>query len=261
MTSLKEQLSELLPGVEISEDFVDKLTASIETVVAQRVDEETRAIHEKADEYAAEVRKEVEDVKEKAAAYADYVVEEMTQKVEDYCEFVIEQFVKEEKQKLVETEEYCRMAKVFNSIRNVFEQNYFQLDAEPANKALETQLAEAKQDFNNLFEDHRQLKRQIQDYSNYVESENRKAIFESITAELADTQKERLSRLVERAEFPSLDSYKIGLEMMVEELGYKTEKTEDVSEKPAADKNLTEERVVEKPSDYVNRMKLYLDRL
>lgn len=254
--NLIEQLKDLLPGVEISDEFVTKLTASIETVVAQRVDEETREIHEKAEEYATEIKQEVESVKEKAAAYADYVVEEMTQKVEDYCEFVIEQFIKDEKQKLVETEEYCRMATVFRTVRDAFEKNYFQLEPTPANKAVEKQLSEAKHEFNALFEDHRQLKREVQDYSNYVESETRNTIFENVTADLADTQKERLQRLVERAEFSTLESFETGLEMMVEELGYKDKPL--THEKP---KQLTEEKSFTKPVDHASSMKEYLSRL
>lgn len=259
--NLKEQLKELLPDVDISDEFVSKLTASIETVVAQRVEEETRHIHEKADEYSVMIQQEVEDVKEKASAYADYVVEEMTKKVEDYCEFVIEQFVKDEKQKLVETEEYCRMSKVMNTVRRVFEENYFQLDSEPATQAMDDQLKESKADFNNLFEDHRTLKRQIEEYNKYVESENRKAIFESVTQDLADTQQERLSRLVERAEFPNLESYKLGLEMMVEELGFKDDEPKENKPIDRVLKTLTEEKVIDNPTEHINKMKQYLDRL
>lgn len=255
--NLLEQLKDLLPDVEISDDFVAKLTASIETVVAQRVEEETKEIHEKADEYAATIQQEVEDIKEKASAYADYVVEEMTQQVEDYCEFVIEQFVKDEQKKLVETEEYIRMSKTLNNIREAFEKNYFQLNSEPASKEMERQLKESKDDFNKLFEEHRILKRQIQEYSEYVENENRKAIFESVTVDLADTQKERLVRLMERAEFSDLESYKLGLEMMVEELGFKEHKEESI-EKPIVP-TITENRTKETVSP--DRMKTYLEYL
>jgi vacuolar-type H+-ATPase subunit I/STV1 len=150
--NIAEQFAALLPGVEISEEFVAKLTASIETAVAQRVDEQTKAIEEKAEEYVASIKKEMEEISEKANAYAEYVVNEMTQKVDDYCDFVIEQFVEENRQKLVETEEYCRMNKVLRSIREAFETNYFQLSTEPANRDLSSKLQEQKEAFNQLFD-------------------------------------------------------------------------------------------------------------
>jgi uncharacterized protein YdcH (DUF465 family) len=257
---IQEQLAALLPGVEITEEFVAKLTASIEAAVAQRVEEQTKEINEKAEKYAAEVKAQLDEVTEKANAYAEYVVEEMTKKVEDYCEYVVEQFVEQNRSKLVETEEYCRMASVLRNIREAFESNYFQLNAEPANKDLQAKLKESNQEFNKLFEQHRQLKRQIEEYSKYVDSENRKSVFESVTASLADTQKERLARLVEKAEFPTLDSYKIGLELMVEEFKPQAAQIVPASETSKESASTTKSGPAMIPEG-TDRMKAYLERL
>lgn len=255
--NIKEQLTALLPGVEISDEFVDKLTASIETAVAQRVEEQTTEINKKAEEKIAAIQEELKEVAAKANAYAEYVVEEMTQKVEDYCEYVIEQFVEENRAKLVETEEYCRMARALRAIREAFEVNYFQVNnTEPAAQALEDKLEESRKEFNNLFEQHRTLKRQVEEYSKYVEGENRKAVFESVTTDLADTQKERLSRLVEKAEFPSLESYREGLKLMVEEI-----KPALITEtKPPVDEKTTKGPEADVPV-FPDKMKAYLERL
>jgi uncharacterized protein YdiU (UPF0061 family) len=215
--NIAEQLKSLLPDVEISEDFVTRLTASIETAVAQRVEEQTKEINKKAEEDLAAVQSEIKEITDKANAYAEYVMEEMTKKVDDYCEFVIEQFVEENRKKLVETEEYCRMAATLNTIREAFETNYFQLNSEPANLETQEKLAESKKDFNELFAQHRELKNQIEEYSQYVETENRKAIFETATKDLAESQKEKVQRLVEKSSFPDRATFEIGLQMMVEE--------------------------------------------
>lgn len=255
---IKEQLTSLLPGVEISDEFVAKLTASIETAVAQRVEEQTVEIKKQADSEKAAIQEQLDEVVAKANAYAEYVVEEMTKKVEDYCEYVIEQFVEENRAKLVETEEYCRMAKALRAIREAFEVNYFQVSSiEPATKALEEKLEESRKEFNNLFEQHRTLKRQVEDYSKYVEGENRKAVFESATRDLAETQKERLTRLVEKAEFPTLESYKQGLEMMIEEFKPLNENLPNGQEPPKGNDDSKPASTTELP----DRMKSYLERL
>lgn len=215
--NIAEQLKSLLPDVEISEDFVTRLTASIETAVAQRVEEQTREISKKAEEYAAELQSEIQEITDKANAYAEYVMEEMTNKVDDYCEFVIEQFVEENRKRLVETEEYSRMVATLNTIREAFETNYFQLNSEPANVETQEKLAESKRDFNELFAQHRELKNQIEEYSQYVEKENRKAIFETATKNLAESQKEKVSRLIEKSSFPDRETFELGLQLMVEE--------------------------------------------
>jgi len=48
--NIKETLTELLPNVEVSDEFVTKLTASIETAITKRVVEETKAISDKLEE-------------------------------------------------------------------------------------------------------------------------------------------------------------------------------------------------------------------
>jgi hypothetical protein len=267
--NIKETLSSLLPGVEISDEFVTKLTASIEAAVAQRVDEETKAIQEKAEadkaelvakaaEYETYANEQIKEVTDKANAYAEYVVEEMTQKVEDYCEYVVEKFVRDNKAQMVETAEYARMAKVLKNIREAFESNFFQLDPEPASQSLENQIEESKKAFNELFEEHRTLKRQIAEYSAYVDGENRKVVFARITEGMADTQKERLEKLVEKANFENLEEYESGVALMAEEF-------KQVANKSASSSSVTEEKkesktvISEGASN--DKMKAYLERL
>ena len=267
--NIKETLSNLLPGVEISDEFVTKLTASIEAAVAQRVDEETKAIQEKAEEEKAELvakateyetyaNEQIQEISDKANAYAEYVVEEMTQKVEDYCEYVVEKFVRDNKTQLVETAEYARMSKVLRTIREAFETNFFQLNPEPANQSLEKQIQESKRAFNELFEEHRTLKRQIDEYSSYVDSENRKAVFVNVTEGMADTQKERLEKLVEKANFETLDEYELGVTLMAEEFKQASSKSNS-SKTHVEEKRETRPVISESTSN--DKMKAYLERL
>lgn len=254
--NIMETIKKLLPDVEISEDFVQKLTASIEATIAQRVDEQTKEITEKAEEFGKYAKGQIDEIKQKANAYSEYVVEEMTKKVEDYCEFVIEEFVKENKQKLVETEEYCRMAQTLRTIREAFETSYFALNAEPANVALQNKLSESKQSFNVLFEEHRNLKQTLEDLKTSIENEKRDTAFDKITESLADTQKERVKRLIEKANFGSIDAFQEGVKLIVEDMQRPTAQTGS-STKPDA---LVEKResVIPSADQSENRMQIYL---
>jgi hypothetical protein len=255
--NIAEQLAELLPGVEITDEFVGKLTASIESVVAQRVEEAVEEVNKKATEYGEECQKEIVEIKQKADAYADYVVTEMTQKVDDYADYVVEGFVEENRQRLVETEEYNRMASVLKTIRSAFEDNYFSLSHEPANEKATRELTEARDAYNTLFEQHRVLKRQIAEYDVYVEQHNRKSIFEELTRDLAQTQVEKIAKLLEKATFDSEEAYKSGITLMIEELTAisKEPLPEVVDTTPTA---IEEEVTPKEDDDSTSRMKSYL---
>lgn len=253
---LKETLATLLPNIEISDEFVKKLSTSIETTVARRVDEETKIIQEKSNEHEIEMKKQLDEVTEKANAYAEYVVEEMTQKVEDYCDYVIKQFIEEQKEKLIETEEYCRMATVLKKIREAFESNYFQLTNEPASKQLNDKLDESKKEFNKLFEENRNLKRRIEDFTTSADKANRKQIFESLTVDLAETQKERLESLVEKTQFSTLEGFKEGLKLFVEEIKMTGK---DQSKDTSKEKNDSSKQTSFQEID--NKMKIYIEKL
>lgn len=262
MFKIKEILSKALPQTEISEEFMTKLNASFETVIAQRVDEETKQLNKKISAYKrrlieqkqlnkAYTAKRVKQVTEKAEKYADYVVEEMTKKVESYCNYVVENFVKKNKDRLIESAEYARMAKTLSTIRSVFESNYFQLNPIQGSKHLESQLKESNRAFNELFEEHRILKQQINEYSDYIQKENRKAIFNKLTENLSYTQKEKLKILSEKAKFDTIEEFEEGISLMIEEYNHQPN-----------NKYISEEKETKTVSiDTNDKMKSYLENL
>lgn len=265
--NMKETLSTLLPGVEISEEFVSKLTASFETAIAKRIEEETKELNdkviaiqneceEKIVSIEEEAQAQIKEINDKANAYAEYVVEEMSQKVDDYCDYVIEKFIEEQKSQLVDSIEYSRMANTLKSIQEAFEVNYFKLSEEPANKDIEQKLQESKLAYNELFEEHRTLRRNIEEYSIYVDEMNRKAIFEEQTKNLADTQKEKIERLIEKANFSTIEEFSEGVQYMIEEII----NPNNSSNEP---KLIPEEKVIPTPNtnNSSDRMKAYLEVL
>lgn len=227
--NITNKLKELLPDVNLSEDFEVKFGALLETAVNSRVENEIETIKKAADEYANyvvaesekkydELNNQITDITEKAQAYADYVVEEMTNRVESYCEYVVESFVKDHTSKLVDTENYLSMAKAFAEVKEVFEKNYFGLNSEPASVALQEKLDSVTNEFNQLFETHRKLKEDVVAYSEYVESENRKSIFEDKTKNLALTQKNKLEKIMSTYNNDNLHLYEETLNLLIAEM-------------------------------------------
>jgi hypothetical protein len=75
---------------------------------------------------------------------------------------------------------------------------------------------------------------------------------------MADTQKERLERLVEKANFENLEEYETGVALMAEEF-------KQVANKSGSSKSVVEEkketRMTISEGDSNNKMKAYLERL
>lgn len=249
--NMTNKLKELLPDVNLSEDFEEKFGALLEVAVNSRVEKEIENIKKAADEYAnyvvsesekkyAELNNQITDITEKAQAYADYVVEEMTNRVESYCEYVVESFVKDHTSKLIDTENYLSMAKAFAEIKETFERNYFGLNSEPASVALQEKLDNVTNEFNQLFETHRKLKEDIAAYNEYVENENRKSIFEDKTKNLALTQKNKLEKIMSTYNNDNLRLYEETLNLLIAEMQNNKENITE-SSKPN-EENVTENK-------------------
>lgn len=250
MNIIAEKLKDVLPGVEITEDFSNKLQALIELAVSEKVEENLKESHEKHEEEINELKSKVASITEEAEKYSEYVINEMTSKVEGYCDYIVEQFIRENESRFVQTEEYNRMAQAFRQIKESFECNFFPLTSEPANVSLLKQIKESKDSYNILFNTHMSLKKKIDEYSKYVDQCNRTSIFEEMTRDLTVIQKEKIQELVEKANFASIDSYKAGIQLVIEDYSK--------PQKPVKTNQASPVQPESKPED---RMTAYLNRL
>lgn len=232
MKQLIEKLKELMPDIEISDQFADKLQESVQLTVAELVE---RKVTEIEAEKAAEIAK----LTEQANAYAEYVIEETTNKVDEYCSFVVEQFIEENKQKLVEHEDYVRTVGALKSIKESFEKNYFTLNTDAVIDSLKEEQAKDKELYGKLFEANQELKKEMSALKESVEADKRKNLIESLVSSLADTQKEKIRKLVEGSSFSSLETMAEGVKLMINELNLN--KNQDVKE--AKEEKSIDERV------------------
>lgn len=219
MAITTENLKELIGESELSEDTLLKIKVMVENAIAEKVQaatEELKTAHEtQVAELNARIAEatesheaEITDLTEKANQYAQYVVQEITDKIDSYAEYVVEKFIEDNKQTLVESDEYARMKNVFESIKGAFEGAYFQLTPTDKTVELEGKLQEAKDSFNELFGKYQTLIKENEEMQYAM-------IFESLTKDLADTQKEKLKTLVENVSFDGPAEFKRGVELMI----------------------------------------------
>lgn len=232
------------------EDLIEKADE-----YAEKIREE---LIEKADEYATQVR---EEMIEQGEAYGQHLAEEYANKLESYAQYVVEQFVEENKKVLVENKHYEKMKSALDSIRGTLAESLNLTVEQPDEvQALEDQLEESKADYNKLAASYAQLKES-------VETLERTQIFEESTKALADTQREKVQRLMEGMNTKSKEDYRRTLKLMVEEvIGGEKAINEDVNpEQKSQQSGFKYDGNVMFPTkqepDFEDRMKRYLASL
>lgn len=226
---MNEQLKELLETLELSEDTATQIQ-TILTEAFAAAKEEGKAEGKKEADEAAEKDKEAleeahqaeiaflkeeankygEHLKAKANAYGESIQESVIAKAKEYAEFAVDAFITENKERFVETEEHARMKSAFEFIKEAFEKNAFPVKEDAAVIELQESLQESTAQYESLFEDLSAAREEL-------EKLNRTLILERAVADLAETQKEKVNELLEAVSFDSLDEYKDGVAMIVEQ--------------------------------------------
>lgn len=175
---------------------------------------EVTFLKEKAEEYGSFLKEKANDygiyLKEKANEYGETIHESVATKMKEYADYAIEEFITENKERFVETEEYARMKGTFEYVKEAFERNAFVVQDDVATVELQESLKESTKQYESLFEDLSLAKEELDNLK-------KEMILERATADLAETQKEKVSELLEAVSFDSIDEYKDGVAMIVEQ--------------------------------------------
>lgn len=195
--TVKEHMTAMFEGEELSEDFKTKAVAVFEAAINERYDAIVTRLEEA-------YEKTIEENTEK-------ILDELSSRVNDYISYIAEEWMKENRL-AVETGIKTEIAENFlEGIRDVFEENYVQVPEEKV----------------DLIDDLSDENDQLRDEVNEQVNENlalRKEIlalrcddiFESYCDGLADTQVEKLRTLAEGIEFDSEELFEEKLAVLKE---------------------------------------------
>lgn len=181
-------------NIEISEETVQKLNEML-TAYGESILAEAEAAHDE----------EVQVLKEAANAYG----QEIVANVQEYADYAAQEFINENREKLVQTEDYQRMQAAFATILEAFETNGFTVNKNAAVDQATEKLNERSKAFDTLFEETKTVKSALEDAQ-------RKIIFLEQTRELTDTQIEATKELLEAVQFDSQEEYETGLGLILE---------------------------------------------
>ena len=195
---------------DLSEDFKDKAATIFETAVKTRIKEQTKIL-------AAQYE-------EKLASATETVKEAMVEKVDSYLNYVVEEWMKEN-ELAVERGIRTEIAEDFiTGLKGLFKEHYIDVPEEKYNvlEDLTDQVKELEGKLNEQIEKNVNL-------SKDVSESNREKLIASVSADLAETEKEKFASMAENVEYDSAEKFQEKLETIKESYFPKTKIEETAS--------------------------------
>lgn len=198
---VSEDVSALLEGEELSEEFQEKARTIFEAALRSKVEEVKEGMVAAYDEaYEERLTEEVAEIKSA-----------LTERVDSYLEYVAEEWVTENRL-AIESGLKAEMTESFLSgMKNLFEEHYVSIPEEKYD-VLESMVEKLDEMETKLNE---QIEKNITLNSRLSESVA-DGIFDEVAEGLALSQKEKLASLSESVEFESAKTYREKLEMLKE---------------------------------------------
>ena len=195
---------------DLSEEFKEKAATIFETAVKTRIQEQTKILEAK--------------YEEKLSAEKTTIKEAMVEKVDSYLNYVVEEWMKEN-ELAVERGIRTEIAEDFiTGLKGLFKEHYIDVPEEKYNVLddLTNQVKDLEGKLNEQIEKNVNLSKQV--------SESEKAtLINDVSADLAETEKEKFAKMAENVEFDSAPKFKEKLETVKESYFPKTKIEEATS--------------------------------
>ena len=214
---------------DLSEEFKDKAATIFETAVRTRIKEQTKILEAQ--------------FEEKLSTEKETMKEAMVEKVDSYLNYVVEEWMKEN-ELAVERGIRTEIAEDFiTGLKDLFKEHYIDVPEEKYNVLddLTNQTKDLESKLNEQIEKNVNLTKEVND------SERTNLVAE-VSADLADTEKEKFASMAENVEFESAPKFREKLETIKESYFPKT-KIEETASKDEVDSVAANEPVVEASSD------------
>ena len=188
---------------DLSEEFKEKAATIFETAVKTRIQEQVKVLESK---YEQKLSKETETIKEA-----------MTEKVDSYLNYVVEEWMKEN-ELAVERGIRTEIAEDFiTGLKSLFKEHYIDVPEEKYNvlEDLTNQSKDLESKLNEQIEKNVNLSKEVSEFY------KTQAIVE-VTADLAETEKEKFMSMAENVEYDSAEKFREKLETIKESYFPKT---------------------------------------
>lgn len=231
-----ESFESLFEGMDLSEDFKDKLSLVFEAAVNE-------AANDKANEITAALEEEFAVQLEESVNEA---MEDIVENLDNYLDYIVSEWM-EENTVAIESGIKVQMAESFmDGLKELFYEHNVEIDEETIDVVadLEEEIASLKEEVNKTINANIEL-------SEEVIALNAEKIFNDLSEDLTTSQKERLRTLSEKLDLSDLDSFESDLSTIKE--SFFKSKARVITESAANDEEneiILEETVSNKVSPY-----------
>lgn len=232
--SLKEQLSAIF-GDDLSEDFRDKATAIFEAAVIARVNEEMDKVTAK--------------LEEQSQAKLEEMTEGLIDKVDSFMNYVVEQWMEENKLE-VESGLRTEIAEEFmTGLKALFQEHYIEVPEEKVDVVEELQATseQLEEKLNDTLNKNIELTEELSNLKKAI-------VLSEMSGDLADTESEKLKKLVEGVQYDSEELFREKVKVIKENYFPKAQKTSP------EEQLLNEEAPVQDSSDTMSKYVQALSR-
>lgn len=196
-TKITAALDNIFESVELSEDVRVKFSTVFESVI------KTKAV-ELAEGYIAEAAEKAEEVinehkaelNEAAEKYGEYVAEQMSNKLDSYLDHVVDTWMSENKLAIDNGLKVTMFDGLMEGMKDLFVENNVTCPDDKIDmvEALEENIEELEGQLDQMVVENSKYR----DYANYVE---KNIIIEKATADMSESQKEKVADLAESIRF------------------------------------------------------------
>jgi hypothetical protein len=205
---VKEHMTALFDGEELSEEFQSKAATIFEAAVEQVAATRVEALQE---EYALEIVRLQEEQQQQVAEAVETVRDDLVEQVDGFLNLVVEQWI-EENQVALESGMKVELVNNFiDGLKTLFKENYVDIPEDKLD-VIEEQSAEIAA----LAEGSEKLVEHVAELEAELASIKSALVFESVADELTDVQAEKFKGLVENVEFTTVEEYTEKLETLRE---------------------------------------------
>jgi hypothetical protein len=219
--TVEESVAKMFDGMDLSEDFKNKVSVVFEAAVNEAATTKANAIVEAK---TAELEKDLQESVEST-------VENMVENLDSYLDYIVKEWM-QENELAIEAGIKVEMAEsLMDGLRGLFEEHNIAVEEETVDvvKGLEDEVASLKEEANKRIDENLALAKEIAAFQ-------AAKVFDELTENMTLVQRERLKVLSEKLDFQNIDEYTTNLETLKESFF--------AEEKPVVTEEVEEEEIV-----------------
>ena len=218
---VSEDVSALIDGEELSEDFKTKAATIFEAAVKSKI---------------AKIRKQVrEESKKDMEEKTESIQKDMTEKMDEYMNYVVKEWMEENKLAVEQGVRNEVTESFISGLKKLFEEHYIDVPEEKEDvfESLVQEVAELETKLDESTQKHMDIVKELNEYK-------AKGVFRDIVEGMVDTDIEKMKELTEDVDYESDEQYKEKLNIIKNSYFKSEKKLDDNKATAATNKNVTD---------------------